>query len=285
MRALNLFSAILFSILAVSIRAQSPAETLDFARQQSSLGNHAVAVKALNRLVFFDNSVQFPEAFRLLADSYYSLKEYSNAVYYYDLAITQSESDSLKAELTLSKASCRIHEGGFREAQVDLLSFTGTLNKCQQWQFEMLSAIVAFHLGQYEEARNLLLQCSEELNGDALPLIESGFERLSYLEKRYNPRFARVMSMVIPGSGQMVAGDYRNGVNSFLLVVGFIAAGVGISASVTFFDAALIIFPWFQRYYMGGYQKAYIIAMEKQLTEKNKVLAGLVNALQQPNCE
>lgn len=285
MRALNLFSAILFSILAVSIKAQSPAETLAFARQQSSMGNHAIAVKALNRLVFFDNGVQFPEAFRLLADNYFSIQDYSNAVYYYDLAITQSESDSLKAELTLSKASCRIFEAGFREAQVDLLSFTGTLNNCQQWQFDMLSAIAGFYLGQYDEARKLLLHCANEQNADALPVIEAGFARLSYLEKRYNPRVARVLSIVIPGSGQMYAGDYRNGVNSLLLVMGFITAGIGISSSVTFFDAALIVFPWFQRYYMGGYQKAYTIALEKQNAEKNRVLSGLVNALKQPVCK
>ncbi len=279
------FSAILFSVFTIVLQAQTPAETLDYAREQSNVGNYANAVKTLNRLMFFDNGVHFPEVFRLLADNYYSLQDYSNAVYYYDLAITQSEDDSLKAELTLSKASCRIFEAGFREAQIDLLSFEGTLNNCQQWQFDVLSAMSAYYLGQYDEARKLLLLCAKEQNAEMLPQIETGFARLSYLEKRYNPRVARVLSIVIPGSGQVYAGDYRNGANSFLLVLGFITAGIGISSSVTFFDAALIVFPWFQRYYMGGYQKAYIIALEKQHAEKNRVFAGLVEALQQPVCK
>jgi hypothetical protein len=52
-----------------------------------------------------------------------------------------------------------------------------------------------------------------------------------------------------------------------------------LSASIQFIDAAIIVFPWFQRYYMGGYQKAYTITLDKQKAKKSEVLAHLMVVL------
>ncbi len=267
---------VLFSFQSVIVAAQSPAETLNFARGQIETGNYSLANKALNRLIFFDNGIQHPETFELLAESYFHLKEYSNAWNFYDLASIRTDNDSSRANFVAMKVACRLYEKLYNEALIDLMSFQGKITNEQQWQFDLLAGMASFYLEDYETARNYLLKCADTT---ITPVIDSGFTVIGHLEKRYNPRLARVMSIILPGSGQIYAGDIKNGLNSFGLVFGFAATAAGLSASIQFIDAAIIVFPWFQRYYMGGYQKAYTITLDKQKARKNEVLAHLMVVL------
>ena len=267
---------VLFSIQTVIVAAQSPGETLHFARGQIESGNFSLANKALNRLMFFDNGIQHPETFELLADSYFYLNEYSNAWNFYDLASIRSDNDSSRAEFAAMKAACRLYNKSYNEALIDLMSFQGNLTNEQQWQFNLLAGIATFYLNDYETSKEYLLKCADN---NTTPVIDSGFSVIGQLEKRYNPRLARVMSIIFPGSGQIYAGDIKNGLNSFGLVFGFAATAAGLSASIQFIDAAIIVFPWFQRYYMGGYQKAYTITLDKQIARKNEVLTHLMVVL------
>lgn len=266
----------LFSFQSAILAAQSPAETLNFARGQIETGNYSLANKALNRLMFFDNGMQHPETFGLLADSYFHLNAYSNAWNFYDLASIRTENDSSRAEFAAMKAACRLYDKLYNEALIDLMSFQGKLTNEQQWQFNLLAGIATFYLDDYEAAKYYLLKCADT---STTAVIDSGFTVIGHLEKRYNPRLARVMSIIFPGSGQIYAGDIKNGLNSFGLVFGFAATAAGLSASIQFIDAAIIVFPWFQRYYMGGYQKAYTITLDKQKAKKSEVLAHLMVVL------
>ena len=263
----------LFSFQTVIVAAQSPGETLHFARGQIETGNYSLANKALNRLMFFDNGIQHPETFELLAESYFHMNDYSNAWNFYDLASIRTDHDSIRAEFAAMKAACRLYDKSYNEALIDLMSFQGKLTNEQQWQFNLLSGIATFYLNDYEAAKNYLLKCAGTTTS---PVIDSGFTAIARLEKRYNPRMARVMSIIFPGSGQIYAGDIKNGLNSFGLVFGIAATTAGLSASIRFIDAAIIVFPWFQRYYMGGYQKAYTITLDKQKARKNEILAHLM---------
>lgn len=226
--------------------------------------------------MFFDNGIQHPETFQLLADSYFHLNEYSNAWNFYDLASIRTDNDSSRAEYAAMKAACRLYDKSYNEALIDLLSFQGNLTNEQQWKFNLLAGIATFYLNDYESAKEYLLKCADNTT---TPVIDSGFTVIGQLGKRYNPKLARVMSIIFPGSGQIYAGDIKNGLNSFGLVSGLAATAAGLSASVQFIDAAIIVFPWFQRYYMGGYQKAYTITLEKQVARKNKVFAHLMFVL------
>lgn len=275
----NLHLAILFSILSLCLHGQTPEQTFAYAILQSDQGNYSNSVKALNRLLFFDNGTHYPETFSLLANNYFHLKEYRNAYYYYDLAVIQSDNDSLCAEFTAAKIACRLYNHEFQEARVDLLSYGSRLSPDHQWQFDMLSGLTCFYLDEYELSKAFFLKCVNTTDAESRKAIEEGFARIEKLEKRYNPRLARALSIVVPGSGQMLAGDFLNGTNSFMLVFGLLATSVGLSSFISFIDAAIIVFPWFQRYYMGGYQKAYSLTFDKQKNEKNEVLAHLIVVL------
>lgn len=266
----------LFSFWVSAVVAQTSEQTLSFATKQIEAGNYSVAGKALSRLVFFDNGIEYPETFELLAETYFKQNDFSNAWHFYDLAAIRADNDSLRAEFTSLKAACRLYNKEYHAAMIDLMSYQGNSTESQQWQFDLLSGIASFYLYDYKNAETYFLRCADSSSASAV--IES-FRKIKQTEKRYNPRKARVMSFIIPGSGQLYAGDAKNGLNSFLLVTGFVAVGFGLATSIQFIDAAIIVFPWFQRYYMGGYQKAYAITLDKQNAVKSELLLGLMNKL------
>ena len=277
-----LFLAILFSSISLLIKAQTPEQTYAFAILQSRQGNYDVAVKSFKRLQFFDDLNNFPGVFSEIADCYFKKADYENAYYYYDLASVQSENDSLFPEIIARKVTCRLYEHQYQEALIELLSFNGTLDAKQQRQFDILSAITYFYLGDYDSSKQYFLKSVDSSQLIAVVSLNESFSHLKHIEKRYNPNTAKVMSIIIPGSGQILAGDYRNGVNSFLLISGLLTASMALSINLSFVESAFIIAPWFQRYYMGGYQKAYDITKARQQKEKNKVLANMVQMLNQP---
>lgn len=280
-RQSKLFLAILCSIASSCIHAQTVEQTYSFALQQEQLCNYDVAIKSFKRVQFFDDQNQFPEVFRLLADCYFEKSDYEQSYYYYDLACIQSVNDSATAELTASKISCKLYSHLYQEALIDLLSFNKKLSSTQQWQFNMLYGITYFYLNDYSQSKMYFYKCIDTLNIENYSIISKDFQAIKKLEKRYNPKVAKIMSIIIPGSGQWYAGDFRNGANSFLLISGILISGVAMSSSITFLDATIIILPWFQRYYAGGYKKASIITYNKQVAEKNKILAQLVHSINQ----
>jgi len=94
------------------------------------------------------------------------------------------------------------------------------------------------------------------------------------------PKVAGVLSIVIPGSGQLYAGDYKNAVNSFLLVAVFAAIGTDMFIRYAWYDSLISVFPWFLRYYTGGYKNAMKIAEQKRTEKRNKRLNKIIETTQ-----
>jgi tetratricopeptide (TPR) repeat protein len=275
-KGLPIILLLLFSFCIVKGSGQSTGEALEFAKSQIKEGNYELANKALHRVLFFDTEFSHPEAVELIAESYYMVSDYLNARYYFALASVQSDNDSLKAEFAFKKVLCNLNLEEFQDAKIELLSFEGELTAQQNWSYNLLSGITAFNLEEYDEARKYLVMCTDTANHQ---IVNRHFDEIHKLERRYNPRTARILSIVLPGSGQFYAGDYKNGINSIALVTGLAAAAATLAVSITFIDAAIVVFPWFQRYYMGGFQRASNIALDKQMTKKKELLLTILDRL------
>jgi len=277
-----LFLTILYSILPSFLPAQTAEQTYAFALFESRQGNYDIAIKSLKRIQFFDDQNKFPGVYKMLADCYFEKASYEDAYYYYDLAAVQAENDSVLPEIVARKVTCRLFDHQYQEALIDLLSFSKNRNGRQQWQFDMLFGITYFYLGDYHASEQYFLKSADSSQFQQVTNLNNDFRQIRHIEKRYNPATSRVMSIIIPGSGQIWAGDYRNGVNSLLLITGLLSASVALTGTLSIFDSFVIVAPWFQRYYMGGYQKAYEITNTRQQSEKNKILAHMVHLLNQP---
>ncbi len=277
-----LFLTILCSILPAFLTAQTPEQSYAFALYESRQGNYDIAIKSLKRIQFFDDQNKFPGVYKELADCYFLKANYEDAYYYYDLASVQAQSDSILPDIIARKVTCKLFERQYPEALIDLMSYSNNLNDLQQLQFDLLYGMTYFYLGDYNTSKLYFLKSTDTSNLELVAALNSDFNRIRKIEKKYSPTRSRLLSIFIPGSGQMMAGDYHEGLNSLLLITGLITAGVAITGSLSVFDSFVIVGPWFQRYYMGGYQKAYEITKAKQQYEKNKILAHIIHFLDQP---
>jgi hypothetical protein len=87
---------------------------------------------------------------------------------------------------------------------------------------------------------------------------------------------ARVCSYLLPGTGQLLSGDYRNFVNSFLLVGGLAAAAIAQSIIASPLDALYVVGPWLFRYYSGGVTLAYSAAAQNREARQARSLQELL---------
>lgn len=106
------------------------------------------------------------------------------------------------------------------------------------------------------------------------------FEKNQKISK-LNPDKAKRMSQFLPGLGQFYAGDIKNGLNSLLLTGGLLTWGINIGLNSTFLDAAFTIVPWFQRYYLGGADRAKVIAENAIKRRRHKVYNEILDVIEQ----
>ena len=76
---------------------------------------------------------------------------------------------------------------------------------------------------------------------------------------RPDKTLATILSIVLPGTGQIYSGDFKSGMNSILLLGGLYF--IGSTLSVTGF---IIVIPFLYRYYVGGILNARQAAEAKQ---------------------
>jgi TM2 domain-containing membrane protein YozV len=114
-------------------------------------------------------------------------------------------------------------------------------------------------------------------------LLDLEFKAIKKSEKRFNPHTAWMLSMILPGTGQFYAGEVIEGFNSSLLLGGLFFSAVLIAKEYSFFIALVTILPWFQRYYMGGANKAERLTMEKQMVKRNDSYQSILLRIEQAN--
>lgn len=116
------------------------------------------------------------------------------------------------------------------------------------------------------------------LNSTDRGAIHSVFKKV-YKAERINPAFSKIANMIIPGSGQIYSGDFKNGLNLTLLLslLGLLAVNTGVNYS--FMDAVITIMPWYQRYYMGGYTKAEQIGIKRKDQKQEQLKSELLTLI------
>lgn len=264
-----------FLFLSIGLRAQDLKQTLSFADAQREMGNHDVAAKAYKRIIFFQTEEFRENVFARLADTYLDIAEFKNAAKYYDLAYAYERNDSLKNEFTLKKSFCRLVEQEYSYALLELFSLEDNLPEEQQNRKNFYLGISYFGTGDFENSETYFQKCLAE--EDKKAELSKLFEKNAKI--RINPKTAKTLSIILPGLGQFYAGDIKNGLNSMILTGGLIALGIYSATQFTIFDAAISILPWYQRYYVGGFKKAEIIAQNKLDKKRNAIYKQIINII------
>jgi tetratricopeptide (TPR) repeat protein len=261
----------IFSLLLLqNLVAQNFEETLDFADNQLKNGDKDLALKAYQRALFFSEGENNLYLFRQIADISLMNEDYETANNYYGLAYNQSDNDSEATDLLFLKSTCHILSKNYQFAIIDLLSINDTSPSVRN-RLHFYLATCYFGLEDFEKAEYYFRSCIDENSINALAALFAG--------KGLNapsPKKARVMSMIIPGLGQTYSGDLKSGVNSLALSAGLIVLVIKVSAKFSFLDGVVMVLPWYQRYYMGGYNSAEEIAKLKRQENRNRIFSEVL---------
>lgn len=259
--------------------AQTLEETLRFAREQVASGQPTLALKTYQRVLFFGGAQHRQECQYQLATLHGALGNYEKASYFFDLLYQNAQTDSLRYEALFGKTGMLMLQQQHKSALIELLSLPKTLPEPWSSRKQLFLGAAHFGIQEFDLARADLLPlfAAEDVAGRA------AFERLmrqAERASRKNPRTARVLSMILPGAGQVYAGDLKNGINSLLInaLMGYWFVATGLS--YTFVDAAATVSPWLLRYYTGGVRRAGEILEHKKEVRLRKIFTEVLEVLE-----
>lgn len=286
LQKLGIYCFLIFSLLfAIRSNAQKLDEVVSFADQQFGLGNFKLAATEYNRAAFSGAKGQ-GLIYLKIAKSYFNLNDYPLSITFFDKSYFASSSDSIQSEAILGKAFCYIVQNQHMQALSELLNLKDSLSADQKITASFYEGIIYFGLDDYQRAEASFSRCLEEMDKKAkIVLIEEEFDAIRKWRKRYNPKTAWFLSLFLPGSGQLYAGEAKEAANSMALLGGLAYITVKLSVKYTFFEAAITVLPWFQRYYLGGANKAEKYAEEAFLHERYNSYRNILSRLEDDKIE
>ncbi len=250
-----------------------PAEkVLAVANNQYQKGNYDFALKEYQRYLFFEPSTN-SVIFNSIGDCYWNLQQYNLAVEYYDKAFFASD-DSLRFGYLFRKVDCYIHTGDYGLALNELLSLNDSLQGNRYYLKEFYCGLCYYGMQDFNNAELFLINSVDPVYKEQRHEITELFRNKKKFY-RPNPNTAKVMSMFLPGLGQLYSGDIKNSANSLLLTSLLAYFGIQIAYSESILDAVITIAPWFQRYYQGGYTRAENTAKQKCAERRSKIFVKI----------
>jgi hypothetical protein len=264
--------------LTIPLQAQNFNETIRFADLQFEQANYQLAVKEYQRALFFGDGDSANYLYKQIAMAFFRNMQFEQASYFFDLSYNTSDSDSIKKELIFNKAQCYLLSGEFEQGVAELSSLSGPLNTYFKNKQNFYFAVCYFGLEDYKKAESYFLKLVPNNN-----LAQIEIQKLFGAKKnlyRPNPKTAKTLSRIIPGSGQLYSGDLKNGLNSLLLTGGIAIVGLHIYNKYSLFDSMMSVLSWFNRYYKGGYQNAYNIASQKKARRKDNTFKQILQIIQ-----
>ena len=236
-------------------------------------GQYSLALLEYNRVVYHNKEADGQLLYRI-GECYQKLGDNDNALQFFDRAFFTAKNDTFALDALLKKTSIRFENESYGLALSELLGVELSLSEEGEKRRALYIGAAYFLDNQFERAQEYFQKCTHDTAG--LNEIFSD-RKLLYFP---NPTLAVLLSAVLPGLGQTYSGDWKNGVNSLLINAAFTAMAVNISQTIGPLDALISIIPWFQRYYMGGVNKAGDMAFEKRRVNRIKTLGKIADFIE-----
>jgi len=265
-------------LTALSLPAQEAKSDAQLADDAYASGNYDLALYAYNRLAFEIYPEIAPRIEMQIGHCYLGKGDFENASRFFDRAFFSSTETALKNSAVLNKTRALIGQMNYPLALNELYSLQfQTMDSLQASSYYLFKAVCLYEMGQFEAAEQDFL---------ALVTDSSTIEQLFSRPKEFyrpNSTLALVMSAIVPGTGQFYANEYREGVNSVIINSIFVYSWIRTINLYGAIDAFIAVLPWFQRYYVGGFNKASLLAYERMLTNRKAKLAEILTEIDRQN--
>lgn len=255
MKLKNILAVWIFSWLSFHTYAQQIKETMIEADSLMQVNNFGLAENLYDRIVFFADSNQ-KEYIKKTAICKVALNKYSEAAQLFDLLIKSEKIDSLYYTYMLQKSLCLLIDNQNEQAQLVLREIRlSDADQYFQQKSYLLDAILSAKQLDFVQAQNYLH------NGIDLLNKKDSFLWQQYLEKNknsseINTKMAGFYSAIIPGLGQSIYGDYKNGINSLAIHTVLVSAFIYTGNQYNYLLSSMFFLTLIPRYYIGGINAA-----------------------------
>jgi len=259
------FSVCLF--LTLSSHSQTAEDVYKYAINLYNSGKYRQSIIEFKRVALFSDTLS-DSCFLWLAVCNTKLNSIEEAAAWYEKAIEAVKDDSIKTEIAFRKINLRLSHNQpiYALTELNELKFKPSLYFEKKKLFYL--AISTFLLDDYESSEQYMHALSTHFTCYDSTLVAGIYDRAAR-NYRKNTKVYSVFSAIIPGSGQMASGAYRDGINSFLLNAAIVTLDIYTFSRLGFFDTFLSLFPITKRYYFSNITKAHELAELKK--EESKI--------------
>ena len=248
------YKSIILLFISVSISQINP---VDLARLYYNEGNYLESINEYKRYLFFNkNPVDKPAILIELYKSYQAIENWKNAFETIEMAYLASD-DSTKDRIYIDKALMLISIGELQKSEI-ILTKISTFTKYDKIKRESYYWLGLGNLYSYKwsAAKNNMKKYYGEPHRQYIDSIFSDADKLDFK----SPKRARILSLFVPGLGQIYSKDYKNGFNS--LIINSITSYFLLNSIINknYFESLIIYFTAFERYYQGSRSNAELIA-------------------------
>lgn len=247
--------------------AQNANQTLEIAHKQYLDGCFEEAVSNFRRVLFFEPQLS-GQIYQELGECYLQTKNYTKARYYFNTASNIAANDSLKTEIQFRIVASYILEDKLAMAENELLGFDVVQNSYLHKMHAFYYGTILFKKQNIDAAYQQFKVLTVENDTTILYLL---FKKAKKINSK-KPVFAMALSVGLPGLGQVYAGDWKDGLNSFILNCGTTALYFYVIKNYSLLDAVISIMPWWHRYYVGGFNNAKKKVEVRKKEKLNQVL-------------
>lgn len=267
-----IITCLIFLSLFCNFTSFAKQDPLTFGNHFIKLQNYDAAITEYKRFIFFHPyDIRVAETYNQIGIAYRSQFLWQEAIASMRHAVLNANTDEEKSHFQLDLAVTLIASMNYDLARLELLKvmLRNTSEKTYRRSL-FLQAVTFIYQYRWEDARKILKDYTTDESLDQL------FEKTRNLPQK-STKLAKVISAVIPGTGQMYAGKWGGGLNALGLngTLGYVAVDAILKGY--YIDAALWTYFIFRRYYMGNLYRAET-AVETYNQENSQQAA--VNILQ-----
>ena len=242
---------VVFSFLQFAVFSQTAEETFSLAKKAIAIKDTSAAESLLLRSIYFlkDNKRK-SQALLLLSKIKLSRGDKNSALKYSALAYNIAD-DSLKNEIIFYRTYIFLTKKDLLSAEEEILQANPGNSQYLNKKYHLYCGTVYFSKRDF----NATYQEFKHLVADTISL-KNYLHKAKKIAGRssYWYFFA---SGLLPGSGQILTGHLKQGINSLMLLGGLAALFINITQSYTWLEGFAAVFPWYERYFMGGVNDAY----------------------------
>ena len=246
-----LTSLIIYSILFCTYNLQAEVSPVALADHYVKLKNYDAAITEYKRFLFFQpDDDRVPEIYHRIGILQRNLGLLREAIDSIRQAVIRTSDKEQKSEYRINLAVTLIANKDYDLARLELIKvLIRNPSEALYKRTLFLQGVTYTYQFRWEEAHETLKNYSQD---EKLDELFQKTDNLPYKSKLV----AKILSGILPGSGQIYSGNWKSGLNAFALNSAFGYVTVDSILDQNYVDAIMWTYFIFQRYYQGNLYRA-----------------------------